>query len=245
MRLEIVGHPGSGKSFFCLQTGPLDKRGGEVECVDPRGVWQRGGLWGRLLLSCRWPRLTSFIFLTALSAKGCRLSHLRSAYSVQRRFHGISASVCSCRHRDGVKVFDEGPLHGIYVALYGTQMTHVSRFFLGKVVGLSIGQLDGVVHLRASRQQCTAALRSRLDARQLRDLDASFDWYDELLMCVRTEAGLQGKAFLEIDRASSAELSFADWCASERRNRWEASPKCRARDRGGMYRGLHWLCRGW
>ena len=213
MRLEVIGHPGSGKTYLCARMNDAAAGSKGIKCIDPRETWKRDGLYGRLHLSFRWPLFTILLYLTSLTSHGCRLSHLKLIYSVQKRLNGLCSEDSSSNW--SVRLFDRGPVHGLYEALLGVRTSRVSRLLLKVVVGIIVDHVDGFIHLEATREQCVSALEARVSARQLSALDTSFDWYSEVVKCVKSECAAKDKLFLELPRNSRAVEKVTTWLQSE------------------------------
>lgn len=147
---ELLGLPGAGKSTV----------GSEVDAwptVQTVSRWTGLHRWTRLPvtfeMTLRSPAMSAVTYLAAVTRRGVTAVHLRRVSSVQRR-HLIVKKL----PRDTV-VLDEGPVHALFVALYGTRETVLSRPLLRLALASLSRYVDRYLFLDIPKEQCIENFR--------------------------------------------------------------------------------------
>jgi hypothetical protein len=113
--IEIVGRPGSGKSFLCQSL--LDTPGWRAE----PGAYDPGRRWLAPLTMIFRP-IVSLLTLAAALTRGANARGYRQIIRVVRRYDGVRR----IKGR-GVTVVDEGPLHALMHIFFWSSSTIASR----------------------------------------------------------------------------------------------------------------------
>ena len=120
--VELLGLPGAGKSFVYSKA--------TAQGLTGRNSWRDNlrlpGFTSATQVLVKSVRLAATLMLGVLASRGPRRGPLSMVGSVVRR-HQILNSIPL---DEGPQVIDEGPLHALFVMLYGTQMTWLSRRLL-------------------------------------------------------------------------------------------------------------------
>jgi hypothetical protein len=154
---ELLGLPGAGKSFAYDMA--------MVAGLTGRQQWSQDDLSGnRLMHSLRRlasrPGLHAALILCVLSSRGPWLAPLRRMLSVVRRVDLAS------RQDLRAEVLDEGPIHALFVMLYGVKMTWASTQLARIAARRAAQPLGSVVYIDLPAERCvanwTAATRGSL-----------------------------------------------------------------------------------
>lgn len=148
--IEILGLPGAGKSS-------AERSISLAGIVPTVSEWSGPSRWGWVPMSVQLfissPIFSMTAYAMVLTRSGVRGITVRRILSVQRRH-----LILKLRPR-GTQVLDEGPLHALFVAMYGTQETVLSRWLLSRVVRQLARRVDHYVYIDESKEQCIANFR--------------------------------------------------------------------------------------
>ena len=189
--IEILGLPGAGKSS-------AERAISSAGMLPTVSEWSGPARWGRIPMSMQLfmssPMFSVTAYTMILTRSGRRSVSVRRILSVQRR-HVILKK----RPRE-TQVLDEGPLHALFIALYGTHETVFSRWLLPRVVHQLARHVDHYIYIDESKERCIAHFRSpgRTSARfNAEASDAVVDefradrTYDQILEAVRRVSPLK------------------------------------------------------
>jgi hypothetical protein len=148
--IEMLGLPGSGKSTVVHEL----TEGGIATMSTWNGLHPTRWPPVAVQLVLRAPLLSALTSLTVATRRRIGLVHLRRTLSVQRRHLIVKA-----QRSKGVLALDEGPVHALFIALYGTRSTVVSRWLLRVVLSLLARRVDRFVFLDVPRERCVENFR--------------------------------------------------------------------------------------
>jgi hypothetical protein len=103
--------------------------------------------------SLRAPALSATAYAAVAARRGVAAVHLRRVHSVQRRHVQVK------KLKGTATVLDEGPVHALFVTLYGTQPTAVSRLLLRLVLRILSRHVDRYLFLDTPRERCVENFR--------------------------------------------------------------------------------------
>lgn len=181
--IELVGLPGSGKSTIAKRLKRQLPRGRVVQGDTP-GRWP---LWFRLNFCFREPLVAVASYLMVLSVRGACWENVKRVGVFQA---ALFAAKRKARVARGAVVIDEGPVHCLAMALFGTESTWSSRCLLRLTIRLSFGEWVGLCVVNSQKQECLrrwqqrCAQDSRFDAEapvQLREQFIRDNNYREVL----------------------------------------------------------------
>lgn len=147
---ELLGRPGAGKSTLERKVAAW----GRVGTVSYwRAPLPRHGMPMTLEFFFRAPVFSAAAYLAVATRRGVTRAHLRWVTSLQRRH------VLVRRMGGTPKVLDEGPVHSLFQALYGTDETAVSRPLLRIVLRLLSRQVGSYIYLDTPVERCIENFR--------------------------------------------------------------------------------------
>jgi hypothetical protein len=145
MLTELLGLPGAGKST-------LEREIAAWGTVATIGYWRdplpRHGVPMTLEFFLRAPLFSAAAYLTVVTRRGVTAVHLRQVTSIQRRHFLVK------KMKGTPTVLDEGPVHSLFQALYGTDETALSRLWLRLVLGLLSRQIGSYFYLDTPKERC-------------------------------------------------------------------------------------------
>lgn len=154
--IELIGHPGSGKSYVAKS---LQSTANVEVSTNPGKVSFGYGLTGRILASGTAPFFSLTLHLSMICRRGVRAQNFRILHLVQKRYIALLRAP-----RSGVSVVvDDGPLHALYSALFGTRRTTLSDWFLGLTIRRLLKVQDTFVMISIEKDACVSNFRGRLN----------------------------------------------------------------------------------
>lgn len=198
--VELIGLPGSGKTWAATELA----RQGWVR-LEPDG-WRKGGLWGRLYLMVRAPIVGLLAYTTVALRRPLSMARLSRVFQVQRAFLRRR----SYQTLQDPVVADEGALHAIFIATFGSRTNRLARLAMRWLVGVLVRDLASCVHLDPGHERVSANLRSRdqqtsrFDRRSDEKLVESLfvdSAYRDLVVAIRHCAG---SAYVRVPTSSDA-----------------------------------------
>jgi hypothetical protein len=180
---ELIGEPGSGKTSVAKSVARTS-----VIVTLPGGTISGTRATGRLRECLRRPVFALALYGCVVLRKGVRLSHLRKLYAVQKAAHAMEP----LQSRKVSAIVDEGAIHTLYSALFGSVRTAASGLLLKLVMPILLRSVDVVVFLDTPRQQCVTNFSrrqnsSRFSGKSSRQLIQQFTadrTYDEIVDAV-------------------------------------------------------------
>jgi hypothetical protein len=147
---ELLGLPGAGKSTVAQTVADW----GTVAVARQWRSTRPGNSLVAVLGAClRAPALSAVAYAAVAARRGVRPVHLRRVHSVQRRHIQVK------RLGAAPTVLDEGPVHALFVTLYGTHPTPVSRLLVRVVLRLLSRHVDRYLFLDTPVDRCVENFR--------------------------------------------------------------------------------------
>ena len=146
--IEILGLPGAGKTSACAHLGA------HRTCLegDVPNDLRTSSYFSAISMFIRSPLFTFVLYMCILTRRGVRLQNLLYGFAVQRRFEYLRRLKAS-----GIPaIVDEGPTHGIFIALFGTSSTVASTPLL-RLALKRIGRLTDGFFFSSMRQSAIAS----------------------------------------------------------------------------------------
>ena len=199
--IEVLGLPGSGKTTLVREVA----RSAIATTTDWAGPVYRSRLpvAARLFLSA--PVFSATAYLLLLTRSHVTWVAVRRVLSVQRR-------LVLMRQPNGLRqrVLDEGPVHALYIALYGTSATRFSGVLLRAVLRTLASSVDHYVYMDTPKEQCISNFASP-DRTSVRfnhqsgpaaiELFRRDSTYEEILGGLRCVAGSKVHVVPDVDTA--------------------------------------------
>jgi thymidylate kinase len=185
---EIIGLPGAGKTTV---VSLVASRVAVAILRHPSVEIQGRGVIGRLLMTAKCPLASAYFYGFVCFRRRLRLQHVLNVFSLQKRFVAVY-----CRSGGSSLLVDEGVVHGMFSAAFGSSSTAISRFFLRRIVRSLVRKEARFYFLDVDKE--TSAQRflgrrsnSRFSAdmtEENRDTFFDDDPYQELITVIRTVA---------------------------------------------------------
>ena len=151
--IELLGPPGAGKTSVLHEVISLGEWGAVADPLRPRKV----GVLGRLRMLWSSPVVGGLSYLVVTTRRDAGLSNLSRVYLVQRAHLLVRGSPAA-----GGLLMDEGPVHGLFVALYGTRGTWISRHFLRRLVAVLARGVTRYIYIDAPIEECVRNFTNRV-----------------------------------------------------------------------------------
>jgi hypothetical protein len=212
--IELIGLPGSGKTSLGERAQAL----GLAPVVDVSAVPVSRSRWtGRLRLFMAAPVFSALCYLCLGTRRGVKRDNVRRMFAAQVRY-------CHISRLPPVEtvVLDEGPLHGLFISLFGTRETALSRPLLQYACALICRRVDVFVHIDRTKQQSISKLlrrstsQSRFNSNMSEhEVDAYLadTSYDELLRAIERAAPSGRVVHVNAEGAEEALQSLVDKAA--------------------------------
>jgi hypothetical protein len=143
---EVLGFPGAGKSTLIQSVGRLRQT---RTVADWNGAIDASHLPTVVQLFFAAPSFAVPAYLAVILRRQVTLTNVRRVMSVQRRHLWLQRNSPTCDH-----LLDEGPVHALFVTMYGTESTALSHFFLRITLRLLARHVDSYLYIAAPRESC-------------------------------------------------------------------------------------------
>jgi hypothetical protein len=150
---EIIGLPGAGKTTVVERAG---SRLGIPVLRKPSAMISGRGLLGRMLATARCPIVSLNLYGLVVFRRNLALEHLRNVFSLQKRYLSVYTRLAA-----SPMLVDEGVIHGVFSATFGTRSTSLSRFFLRRVVRRLVQQGARFYFLDVDKEACARRFEQR------------------------------------------------------------------------------------
>jgi adenylate kinase family enzyme len=152
--IELIGRPGSGKSFVARSI----LESGEIQVISNPDRHLKGrGYLGRLKAIWDAPVFSLLGYLCLLVRRKTRFDNYRQLYALQRCYIAMTHIRCSQR-----VVIDEGPINTTFSVLFGTLATRASTRVLRVMLQLMIKNIDAIILIKLGKEECVNNFLGRL-----------------------------------------------------------------------------------
>lgn len=188
--MELIGLPGSGKTATSVRATDDIVREDTEQSEAVSGFGRRGGWRIRISHIVRHPVVGVLAYLMVASRRGVRRRNLLRVLGVQNAFRRL----LSVRRQPAV--VDEGPVHALYVAMFGTDESRASAVLLKSLLWVLARNVRAYLFLDVPAEACVTNFLSRDGISRFQrgssdDLVAQFradQTYSEIVAALRSVA---------------------------------------------------------
>lgn len=206
--IEILGRPGSGKSYLCDSL--LECPGWEIE----PGAGGPGHRWLAPLTFVLRPVVSILAMAAASTRRPHDIHSYREVIRVVRKYDGVRRI-----RRPGVTIVDEGPLHALLNVFFWSSPTPVSRMFTRPLVRALSRTPVMTVYLDIAKETALANTRRRNHwgswfnnemSKEVADRFIADTSYDEIVETLKSVAPEKLRCFSSVAEARNFLMSWPE-----------------------------------